>query len=60
MAVPRKKASRSRRNMRRAHDSLTTASTVECPNCGEIKRPHHVCQACGYYDDREVAEVDAA
>jgi large subunit ribosomal protein L32 len=46
--------------MRRAHDSLSTPSTMECPNCGEIKRPHHVCPACGYYDDREVAEVEAA
>jgi large subunit ribosomal protein L32 len=60
MAVPRKKVSRSRRNMRRAHDSLKAVTTVECPNCGEIKRPHHVCQACGHYDGREIAEVEAA
>ena len=58
MAVPKSKISKSRRNMRRAHDSLTAANVVECPNCGELKRPHHVCGACGYYRDREV--VDAA
>jgi large subunit ribosomal protein L32 len=58
MAVPRKKVSRSRRNMRRAHDSLKTEAHGECPNCGEMKRPHHVCDHCGYYKDREVTEVD--
>ena len=57
MAVPKKKVSKSRRNKRRAHDGLKTMSFVECSNCGELKRPHHVCGACGYYDDREVVEV---
>ena len=54
MAVPKKKVSKSRRNMRRAHHALPTASYNECPNCGEIKRPHHLCPACGHYDGREV------
>ena len=60
MAVPKKKISKSRRDQRRAHDALSAASYVECPNCGELKRPHHVCAACGYYDGREVTEVDVA
>jgi large subunit ribosomal protein L32 len=54
MAVPKKKVSKSRRNMRRAHDALPLASFSECSNCGEMKRPHHICQACGHYDGREV------
>ena len=57
MAVPKSKISKSRRNMRRSHDSLPVAAQMECPNCGEIKRPHHVCASCGYYDGREVTEV---
>ena len=57
MAVPKKKVSKSRRNMRRAHDSLRVTGSVECPNCGELKLPHHVCSSCGYYKDREVLEV---
>jgi len=40
--------------MRRSHEALKGTQHVECPNCGEIKRPHHVCGACGYYDGREV------
>lgn len=54
MAVPKKKTSKSRRDMRRAHHSLGAANAHECPNCGELKRPHHVCTSCGQYDGREV------
>jgi len=54
MAVPKKKVSPSRRNMRRSHHALRSSAYVECPNCGELNRPHHLCQACGHYDGREV------
>ncbi|HJW39787.1 MAG TPA: 50S ribosomal protein L32 [Rhizomicrobium sp.] len=59
MAVPKRKTSPSRRNMRRAHHRLATPSHNECPNCGEQKRPHHVCGACGHYDGREVVKTEA-
>ena len=59
MAVPQNKITRSRRNMRRSHDALVAEISQECGNCGELKRPHHVCPACGYYGDREVVSVDA-
>ncbi|MBO6791791.1 MAG: 50S ribosomal protein L32 [Dinoroseobacter sp.] len=59
MAVPQNKISRSRRNNRRSHDALVGGNPNECPNCGELKRPHHVCASCGYYGDREVvAQAD--
>ncbi len=54
MAVQQNKVTRSRRNMRRAHDALVAANPNECPNCGELKRPHHVCPSCGWYAGREV------
>lgn len=57
MAVPKKKISKSRRGMRRSHDTLSVASYAECSNCGELKRPHHVCAACGQYDGREVIKA---
>ena len=60
MAVPKKKISKSRRGQRRAHDALPANSYRECPNCGEFKRPHHLCAACGYYDGREVVELEEA
>lgn len=58
MAVPKKKTSKSRRNMRRSHHRLPKAAYGECPNCGELKRPHHVCLSCGHYGGREVTEAD--
>jgi large subunit ribosomal protein L32 len=60
MAVPKKKISKSRRDMRRAHHALKPQSRIECPNCGELKRPHHVCPACGHYDGREVVGTSGA
>ncbi|HIJ43152.1 MAG: 50S ribosomal protein L32 [Rhodospirillales bacterium] len=57
MAVPKKKISRSRRDMRRSHDALKTAAYEECPNCGELKRPHHICLSCGHYNNREVMDM---
>ncbi|MDR0624851.1 MAG: 50S ribosomal protein L32 [Holosporales bacterium] len=51
MAVPKKKTSKSRRNMRRSHDGLRGIGVVECPNCGAFKRPHHCCASCGFYND---------
>ena len=59
MAVPKKKISKSRRDMRRSHHALPMNSHQECPNCGENKRPHHVCKSCGYYDGREVVASKA-
>ena len=60
MAVPKTKISKSKRDQRRAHDALPSASYTECSNCGELKRPHHVCAACGHYDGREVVQVEVA
>lgn len=54
MAVPKRKVSRSRRNMRRAHDHLKPINLAECNNCGSKKLPHHICASCGVYDGRQV------
>jgi large subunit ribosomal protein L32 len=55
MAVPKKRTSRSRRGMRRAHDFLTFTGAVEsCPNCSEDKLRHQMCLACGQYRGRQI------
>ncbi len=43
--------------MRRSHHAISAEAHAECSNCGELKRPHHVCPACGHYDGREVVAV---
>lgn len=40
--------------MRRSHHRLRAVNLGECPNCGELKLAHHICQACGHYNGREV------
>ncbi len=54
MAVPKKKTSQSRKNMRRSHHALKPTACGECSNCGELKLPHHVCPSCGHYSGRSV------
>ena len=50
MAVPKKKSSKSRRNMRRFSSSnrLQIVTISNCPDCQEPRRPHRVC-SCGRY-----------
>ena len=64
MGTPKRKKTRSRRDMRRAHhDKVTAPNVVACPNCGEMMLPHRVCQECGHYKGREIhkrAEPEAA
>ena len=57
MAVQQNKVSKSRRNNRRAHDALVAGNPNECPNCGELKRPHHICASCGFCGDKEVISM---
>ncbi len=59
MAVPKKKTSQSRRNMRRSHDALSMNAVSVCKNCGEIVKPHNVCKACGSYNGKQVIENTA-
>jgi large subunit ribosomal protein L32 len=54
MAVPKKKTSPSRQGMRRSHHALKPVMSIECPQCGEPKLPHHLCSACGCYKGRQV------
>ncbi|MEM9968568.1 MAG: 50S ribosomal protein L32 [Pseudomonadota bacterium] len=54
MAVQQNKVSKSRRNNRRSHHALLAANPNECSKCGELKRPHHICAACGHYDGDEI------
>ncbi len=55
MAVPKRRTSRSKRNMRRAnHDKVIAPQLVACANCGEPSTPHRACPSCGHYKGRAV------
>ncbi len=59
MAVPKKKTSKSKRNMRRSHHALTTTNWVEDKESGEAGRPHHVNLKTGTYNGRQVLDVQS-
>ncbi|MDR3126535.1 MAG: 50S ribosomal protein L32 [Rickettsiales bacterium] len=59
MAVPKKKTSHSRKNMRRSHHALVPNAVAVCKSCGELVRPHNACRACGTYNGRKIAEIPA-
>ncbi|MDH4227410.1 MAG: 50S ribosomal protein L32 [Deltaproteobacteria bacterium] len=58
MPNPKKRHSRSKRGRRRSHDALTAPATNLCPQCGEPRRPHHVCMKCGSYKGRTALKVE--
>ena len=53
MAVQQNKKSSSRRNMRRSHDALKSATLSIEPTSGETHLRHHI-SADGYYRGKQV------
>jgi len=56
MAVQKTKKSRSRRDMRRSHDALSSPTLSIEPTSGEVHLRHNV-SADGYYRGRKVIEI---
>ena len=57
MAVPKRRTSKSKKLKRRTHQKLAIPNLSECSNCGELRKSHHVCAACGHYDGKAVVEA---
>jgi large subunit ribosomal protein L32 len=55
MAVPKKRTSRTKRNMRRAHDALTPVQTVK--TAGGVRLSHRVDPETGQYRGRQVIKL---
>ena len=60
MPVPKRRQSKSRRDKRRLQDGLTVPTWINCSQCGEAARPHHVCEKCGYYKGKQIIEIKKA
>lgn len=56
MAVQKSKVTRSRRNMRRSHDSLSGPTLSTDKATGEVHRRHHV-TADGFYKGKKVLDL---
>lgn len=58
MANPKRRTSHARKNKRRSHHALSAAASSECSNCGALRRPHRVCDSCGWYDGKVAVQVE--
>lgn len=57
MAVPKRKTSKRRKNLRRGQIKATLAQVKSCPDCGANQEAHRVCTTCGMYRGRQVLTV---
>ncbi len=54
MAVPKRKTTPSKRNMRRSHHRAGTQSFAEDKKSGELRRPHHMDLSTGMYRGKQI------
>ena len=54
MAVPKRKTSRSKRDMRRSHDSLNLINIIEDKDSGEPRISHRLDISTGVYNGRQI------
>ncbi len=58
MAVPKRRKSKSKRDMRRSHHHVSLPGVTECTQCHEPVLPHRVCPHCGAYKGRTIVQVE--
>lgn len=49
MPTPKRKTSKSRRDMRSANKGIKPKSVAACQTCQAPIAPHQICKECGYY-----------
>ncbi len=54
MAVPKRKTSKSKRNMRRSHDNINSVNIIEDKESGEPRLQHRIDKSTGMYKGRQV------
>jgi large subunit ribosomal protein L32 len=60
MAVPKRKTSPSKRNMRRSHDSINSLNIIEDKESGEPRLSHRIDLSTGMYNGRQVLKKKLA
>ncbi len=54
MAVPKRKTSKSKRNMRRSHDSISLQNIIIDSNPGEPRLSHRLDISTGMYNGKQI------
>jgi large subunit ribosomal protein L32 len=57
MAVPKRKTSKSKRNMRRSHHGVSKVNIVEDKKSGEYKLSHHIDMKTGIYNGKKILDI---
>ena len=60
MAVPKRKTSPSKRNMRRSHDSIGDLNIIEDKESGEPRLSHKIDISTGMYNGRQILKQKSA
>ena len=60
MAVPKRKTTPSKRNMRRSHDYLKDINIIEDKDSGEPRISHRIDLSTGMYNGRQVLKKKSA
>ena len=60
MAVPKRKTSPSKRNMRRSHDSIASINIIEDKESGEPRLSHKIDLSTGMYNGRQILKIKSA
>ncbi len=58
MPHPKRRMSKTRTAKRRTHYKAISATTTLCPQCSTAKLSHTICPSCGYYNGRQIVNVD--
>ena len=54
MAVPKRKTSKSKRNMRRSHDHVNSINIIEDKDSGEPRLSHQIDLSTGMYNGKQI------
>ena len=57
MAVPKRKTTPSKRNMRRSHHKLRKVNIIEDKKSGEFRLSHHIDLKTGFYKGKKILDI---
>ena len=57
MAVPKRKTTPSKRNMRRSHDAIKSLNVIEDKDSGEPRLSHRIDLSTGMYNGRQILKT---
>jgi len=60
MPNPKRRHSKERGRLRRAHYKIKEKNYPNCPQCGKMRLSHRVCPHCGYYKGKQVLVIKMA